>query len=101
LYGVCFARTRGRMVSLLLGLSCGVIWFFISYQLLFRGIGPLIPVYASQPATLLGHVILGLVLSRTSMLYLEWPPGWRLWEGLERRRIDSGIPDATQAGRNG
>jgi hypothetical protein len=101
LYGVCFARTRGRMVSLLLGLSCGVIWFFITYQLFFRGIGPLIPVYASQPATLLGHGILGLVLSRTPRLYQEWPAGWRLWEPVERPLSESGIPDASQAGRNG
>src|SRR3981081_2658958 len=31
LFGVCFARTRGRMVSLLLGLSSGVIWFFLTH----------------------------------------------------------------------
>ena len=95
LFGVCFARTRGRMVSLLLGLSCGVIWFFVSHWFLFKGIGPLVPVYASQPATLLGHVILGLALSRTSTLYLEWATGWFLWRELEGSVAASGIPDAS------
>ena len=94
LFGVCFARTRGRVESLLLGLSSGVIWFFVCHWFLFKGIGPLVPVYASQPATLLGHVILGLVLSRTSMLYLEWATGWFLWREFEGSRAASGIPDA-------
>ena len=103
LFGVCFARTRGRMVSLLLGVSSGLIWFFVSHGILFKGIGPLVPVYASQPATLLGHMILGLVLSRTSILFLEWAPGWFLWAvpqelgglGGDRPGL-SGIPDANQ-----
>ena len=97
LFGLCFARTRGRMVSLLLGLSCGVIWFFVTHWVVFRGIGPLVPVYASQPATLLGHMIFGLVLSRTSTLYLEWPPGWLLLEAPPGAMAMSGIPDASQA----
>ena len=95
LFGVCFARTRGRLLSLLLGLSCGAIWFFATYWFVFKGIGPLVPVYASQPATLLGHLILGFVLSRTSTLYLEWPPGWSLWEESARPAPPSGIPDAS------
>jgi hypothetical protein len=96
LFGVCFARTRGRMVSLLLGLSCGVIWFFFTFGVLFRAIGPLVPVYASEPATLLAHMILGLVLSRTSMLYVQWPPGWRLLEVKEAKAAASGIPNANE-----
>ena len=87
LFGVCFARTRGRMVSLVLGLSAGLMWFAATHWFLFKAIAPLVPVYASQPATLLGHMILGLVLSRTSLLYLDWPPGWRML-------AESGIPDA-------
>ncbi len=100
LYGVCFARTRGRMVSLLLGLSSGVIWFFLSHWVVFKNIGPLVPVYASQPATLLGHMIFGLALSRTAMLYRQWVPA-ALWaEDSEAPVLVSGdlsgIPDASE-----
>jgi hypothetical protein len=95
-FGVCFARTRGRLMSLLLGLSCGVIWFFISFGTIFRVIGPLVPVYASQPATLLGHMIFGFVLSRTSLVYQDWPAGWRLLEGPKGPEGGSGIPNATE-----
>lgn len=97
-FGVCFARTRGRMVSLLLGLSCGVIWFFISFGTVFKLIGPLVPIYASQPATLLGHMIFGFVLSRTSQVHESWPPQWRLWPGPAGTGDGSGIPNAN-AGR--
>lgn len=103
LFGVCFARTRGRLVSLLLGLSSGVIWFSFSHWILFKGLAPLVPVYASQPATLLGYMILGLVLSRTSMLYRDWPPGWLMMPPGWRTMGDevaapaqSGTPDASQ-----
>lgn len=100
-FGVCFARTRGRMVSLLLGLSSGVIWFFVTHLIVFRGIGPLVPVYASQPATLLGHMIFGLVLSRTSTLYQEWPASWWLWEDSQAELVATGTTDASQVSATG
>ena len=97
-FGVCFARTRGRLVSLLLGVSCGVIWFFASHWILFKGIGPLVPVYASQPATLLGHMVLGLALSRTAMVYAGMVPGLLLVEDSQAPVAVSGIPDASVGG---
>jgi hypothetical protein len=100
-YGVCFARTRGRMVSLLLGLSCGLIWFFLSFWLLFRVAAPLIPVYASQPATLLAHVIFGLVLSRVPQLYQAWPLEWRFVEPPKPVLEASGTPGASEIGGTG
>ena len=96
LFGVCFARTRGRMPSLLLGLSSGVIWFGISHWILFKGIAPLVPVYASQPATLLGYLILGLVLSRTSMMFIDSAPRWLLAEDARTPAAVSGTPDACE-----
>jgi hypothetical protein len=105
LFGVCFARTRGRTVSLLIGVSCGVIWFFISYRFVYSAIGPLVPVYASQPATLLGHMILGLVLSRTGPLYEELASGLRrtapMAVSVGQLTAPSGIPDASQLNGTG
>ena len=101
LFGVCFARTRGRLVSLLLGLSSGVIWFGLCHWILFKGIAPLIPVYASQPSTLLGYLIFGLVLSRTSMLCLDWPPGSAVGERASSVALPSGTPDASQESGSG
>ena len=101
LFGVCFARTRGRALSLLLGLSSGAIWFLVVYWIVFRRIGPLIPVYSSRPATLLGHMILGLVLSRTSTLLMEWQSGTRLRREQPRPVALSGIQDAGQVSGTG
>ena len=69
LFGIVFARTKGRAMALVSGMSFGVVWFYLTHRLLFGWIGPLVPMYAAQPATLLGHVLLGLVLSRTPVLY--------------------------------
>jgi hypothetical protein len=69
LFGIAFARTRGRALALVSGVSFGVVWFYLTHQLLFSWIGPLVPMYASQPATLISHMLLGLVLSRTPVLY--------------------------------
>ena len=101
LFGVCFARTRGRLVSLLLGLSSGVIWFGCCHWILFKGIAPLIPVYASQPSTLLGYMILGLVLSRTSMLCPDWPPVLPMGEDASSLALPSGTPDASEESGSG
>ena len=95
IFGVCFARTRGRMVALLLGLSCGVLWFAFCHLILFTVIGPLVPVYASQPATLLGYLILGLVLSRTSQLLPHGPAEQAGTEAPLDAPPQSGTPDAS------
>ena len=101
LFGVCFARTRGRLVSLLLGMSSGIIWFGFCHWIIFKGLAPLVPVYASQPATLLGYMILGLVLSRTSMLFLDGIPGSPLVEDTGNPVAPSGTPDASQESGSG
>jgi hypothetical protein len=76
LFGIVFAHVRGRALALVSGLSFGGVWFYLSHRLLFGWIGPLVPLYAAQPATFLGHLLLGLVLSRTPVLYWSRVAAW-------------------------
>ena len=99
LFGVCFARTRGRTMSLLLGMSSGIIWFSICHWMLFTRVAPLVPVYASQPATLLAYMILGLMLSQTSRRFGEYASEAPAMAAENADFRASGISDAYRGNR--
>lgn len=68
-FSLCFARTRGRLLSLVEGLGFAMVWYVLLFRVAYPAAAPLVPIYAAQPATLIGHVILGLVLARAPRLY--------------------------------
>ena len=68
LFGVVLARVRGSLTRLAAGLVCGAAWYFLSYEVLFPVISPLVPVYATRAVPLMGHLLFGLSLSRVSAI---------------------------------
>ena len=64
LFGMVLAGISSRVRAVLLGLAAGLVWYLFSQRVLFPEIGPLVPVYAPEPATLLAHLLFGLCLGR-------------------------------------
>lgn len=63
------ARIRVLMVSVLFAL----IWYYLSYRLLWRTVAPLIALLHVERATVLGHLVYGTLLGRYPV-YLPRPP---------------------------
>jgi hypothetical protein len=74
LFGLAFARVRSFLAGLVIGMLTGVAWFYLSHRALFPWVSPLVPVYAPQPATLIGHVLFGLSLAGTPLFYRAFFP---------------------------
>ena len=74
LFGVFFSRLRGWTAPLLLGIATGVACFFFCHDGMFGRISPLIPVYAPRSSTIVGHLLLGLALSRVAAIYRSLEP---------------------------
>lgn len=69
LFGLLFAKTRHGAFGVLAGLLAGALCFFLCHEYLFAWISPLIPVYASRPSALMGHLLLGLSFSGAGAIY--------------------------------
>jgi hypothetical protein len=61
--------TRTRVV--LAGLIYGTGWFFLSFDILWKHVNPMVQIYSPDRAMLVGHVIYGGVLGRGFPAYLK------------------------------
>jgi hypothetical protein len=61
--------TRTRVV--LAGLIYGTGWFFLSFDILWKHVNPMVQMYSPDRAMLVGHVIYGGVLGRGFPAYLK------------------------------
>ena len=61
--------TRERVV--LAGLIYGTGWFFLSFDILWKHVNPMVQMYSPDRAMLVGHVIYGGVLGRGFPAYLK------------------------------
>lgn len=68
LFGCVFAiavQTRlPRLRLLLVSVAAAVIWYYLSFDGIWRALSPLVPLLHAERPTLLGHVIYGVVLAR-------------------------------------
>jgi hypothetical protein len=62
LFGLAVRNQAGRVRVTLLGLIYAVGWFFLSFDLLWKHVNPLVHLYSPDRAMLVGHVIYGGVL---------------------------------------
>jgi hypothetical protein len=73
--GLLFAlvvRDHGtRMRVVLAGLIYGTGWFFLSFDILWKHVNPLVQMYSPDRAMLVGHVLYGGVLGRGFPAYLK------------------------------
>jgi len=73
--GLLFAlvvRDHGtRMRVVLAGLIYGTGWFFLSFDILWKHVNPMVQIYSPDRAMLVGHVIYGGVLGRSFPAYLR------------------------------
>lgn len=73
--GLLFAlvvRDHGtRMRVVLAGLIYGTGWFFLSFDILWKHVNPMVQMYSPDRAMLVGHVIYGGVLGRAFPVYLR------------------------------
>ena len=73
--GMLFAltvRDHGtRMRVTLAGLIYGTGWFFLSFDILWKHVNPLVHVYSPDRAMLFGHLLYGGVLGRRFPAYLK------------------------------
>jgi hypothetical protein len=73
--GLLFAlvvRDHGtRMRVVLAGLIYGTGWFFLSFDILWKHVNPLVQMYSPDRAMLVGHVLYGGALGRGFPAYLK------------------------------
>jgi hypothetical protein len=73
--GLLFAlvvRDHGtRMRVVVAGLIYGAGWFFLSFDILWKHVNPMVPIYSPDRAMLVGHVLYGGVLGRSFPAYLK------------------------------
>ena len=62
IFGVASGNVRSRHRLILLGTVAGLAWFFVSNNLLWPRLNPMIPLYWPEPAAVLSHVLFGLCL---------------------------------------
>jgi hypothetical protein len=66
--GCLFAYVAGkRELSprlVLSGMAAGLVWYYLSFHLLWRVVGPLIPILHAVTPTILGHMIYGAGIGR-------------------------------------
>jgi hypothetical protein len=75
LLGLLFAltvRDHGTRIRVLLaGVIYGTAWFFLSFDILWMHVNPLVKLYSPDRAMLLGHVLYGGALGRGFPAYLK------------------------------
>jgi len=63
-----------RIRILILSLLFAMIWYYLSYRVLWKEVAPLIALLHVERSTVLGHLVYGTVLARYP-IYLPRPPG--------------------------
>jgi hypothetical protein len=75
--GCLFAYAAGkRELSprlVLTGIAAGMLWYYLSFHLLWRAVGPLIPILHAVTPTVLGHMIYGAGIGRFPSLLPATP----------------------------
>jgi hypothetical protein len=76
LFGFACGGLERRRRLLLLGGLAGLVWYFFATAVFWSWVNPLVPLYALQPDTLMGHVLFGMCLGRMGPVEpaLETPP---------------------------
>lgn len=73
--GLLFAlvvRDHGTRTRVLLaGLIYGTGWFFLSFDILWKHVNPMVQIYSPDRAMLVGHLLYGGVLGRGFPVYLQ------------------------------
>jgi hypothetical protein len=66
--GCLFAYALGKREPsprlVLTGMAAGMVWYYLSFHLLWRVVGPLIPILHAVTPTILGHMIYGAGIGR-------------------------------------
>jgi hypothetical protein len=66
--GCLFAYAIGKREPsprlVLTGMAAGMVWYYLSFHLLWRVVGPLIPILHAVTPTILGHMIYGAGIGR-------------------------------------
>ena len=71
LFGLVVRDHSTRMRVMLAGVIFGTGWFFLSFDILWKHINPLIKMYSPDRAMLVGHVLYGGVLGGRFPAYLK------------------------------
>src|SRR5712692_8364914 len=71
LFGLVVRDQSTRMRVMLAGLIFGTGWFFLSFDILWKHVNPLVKMYSPDRAMLVGHVLYGGVLGGRFPAYLK------------------------------
>ena len=71
LFGLVVRDQGSRLRMTLLGLIFGVGWFFLSFDVLWKYVNPMVRMYSPDRAMLVGHLLYGGLLGRRFPLYLR------------------------------
>lgn len=94
LVGDRLPRFRVMLASVLFAMC----WYYVSFQLLWKGVLPLVALLHSAPPTALGHVIYGTVLGRYPVYLPKAPvaPALEIQE-VATPEIEDAVPEAQDA----
>jgi len=64
LFGWAVGESLPRVRLVLLGVACGLGWYWLTFQLLWKILAPVAAAVHSRPAMVLGHVLYGTLIAR-------------------------------------
>jgi hypothetical protein len=70
-FGLVVRDQDSRLRVMLLGLIYGTGWFFLSFDVLWKYVNPLVNIYSPDRAMLVGHLLYGGTLGRRFPAYLR------------------------------
>jgi hypothetical protein len=70
LFGLICGAMAGRSRLFLIGLTAGLLWYYLANALLWSQVNPLVPLYTFTPAALVSHGVFGACLGW--MGQLQW-----------------------------
>jgi hypothetical protein len=70
-FGLVVRDQGSRLRMTLLGLIFGTGWFFLSFDLLWKYVNPMVRMYSPDRAMLVGHLLYGGLMGRRFPFYLR------------------------------
>lgn len=64
LFGLLVRDSATRERTVIMGFVAGLIWYYLSFGLLWRSVNPLVPLYTPDRPMLVGHLLYGGLLGR-------------------------------------
>ena len=64
IFGLACGGIRERKRLVLLGIFAGVVWYYLGLAVFWSRINPWVPVFSSQPITIISHALFGACLGR-------------------------------------